>query len=179
MLVAKSLRASFRDRGRYEEGGGCRIFLNRRAKKGVLFIRCIVGKLLANGRDDRKRSKADFSSISAKVAKHSELALQKKRSLSFLSLPLLIFACLSICLSLILYLSRSPSSSLSRAAFRMFGRALNWPPFKTWELFNAPPRYASAVCYLASRACYVTRVTRARREKCRAVDGTLWLSIRY
>lgn len=49
-----------------------------------------------------------------------------------------------------LFLSRSSLSS--RAAFRMFGRALNWMPFKTWELFNAPPRYASTVCYLVSRA---------------------------
>lgn len=53
----------------------------------------------------------------------------------------------------------------SRAAFRVFGRALNWAPFKTWELFNALPRYAFAVCYLA----YCARVTwlelRARIEK--------------
>lgn len=58
----------------------------------------------------------------------------------------------------------------SRAAFRVFGRALNWAPFKTWELFNAPPLRVTPLPFVISfLSLSFSRVTwlelRARVEK--------------
>lgn len=167
MRPKESSRLSFRDWGR---------IMSRGRRKGA-FCTAHQGKLRRTLGGGCEQCKTDFSSRRECSKVFETHARRKKRFLSFLSSWFSLFFLSPF--SSFFSFAPFPGSLSSRAAFRVFGRALNWAPFKTWELFIAPPRYASAVCYLASRACYVTRVTSERREKCRAVDGTLWLSIRY
>lgn len=52
----------------------------------------------------------------------------------------------------------------SRAAFRVFGRALNWAPFKTWELFNAPPLRVTPPPFVISPLCLSHSLSHVLRD---------------
>lgn len=95
------------------------------------------------------------------MAKHSELAHNERNDLPRFSPPLspIYFLCFS-------RFSLDLGSLSSRAAFRMFGRALNWTPFKTCELFNAPRRVTPPPFVISplSRVLRDSSYERARRK---------------